>query len=201
MNSGLIPENTIVVFLSDHGEMLGNHQWTRKRNALESSIRVPFIIRLPNSMRKGHAESQSLVEIMDLMPTLLDLVDVPVPETVSGASLKRELLGGESLDRSFVHGECSHIPTENSGMQFIRDARRKYIWYPGTDKELFFDLEDDPDELVNLIDDPESAPQVDAFRNLLIQELNDRPEGFVEEGALRILGGPSPKNIPCRWDG
>jgi len=55
--------------------------------------------------------------------------------------------------RDYVHGECAQAPSSNSGMQYLTDGKRKYIWLPGQHRELFFDLENDPREMRHLADD------------------------------------------------
>ncbi len=192
-----IPANTLILFVSDHGEMLGEHQWIRKRSAFEGSARIPFAIRFPTGFGiEQRRRMDELVELMDVMPTLLDACGIDVPETVDGRSLI-PLLRGEDLSwRTHLFGECSRLETLNSGMQYVTDARWKYIYYPGTGAEQLFDLPADPKEMVNLADGPDHADVIARFRALLIEELKDRPEGFVQDGDLRPLGGPTPDSLP-----
>lgn len=189
----VIPRNTIICFVSDHGEMLGDHQWIRKRLAYEGSARIPFLMWFPKSfeINPGIVLDDS-VELMDVMPTLLEAVGIPLPEGIDGVSLM-PLLNGETseLCRKFIHGECAEIPTLNSGMQYLTDGKVKYIRYPGTGLEEFFNLEQDPNELCNLIDDPLWQPSLTIWRERLIDELSSRPEKFVDNGDLEITGGPA----------
>jgi len=69
-------------------------------------------------------------------------------------------------------------------MHYLTDGKRKYIWEPGIGRELFFDLESDPEERHNLLDDPQWKDEVDVWRGRLIEKLRDRPEGFVRGGQL-----------------
>ena len=183
-----IPPNTVIMFVSDHGEMLRQHQWIRKRSGYEGSARVPFLLRTPARMNLGRGQVlDQPVELMDVMPTLLDLAGVPIPEEVDGSSVL-PLLRGETSWREYVHGECSRLETLDSGTQFLTDGTRKYIWYPGPGKEQFFDLETDPDEMVDLaLDRP---AEVAIWRERIIRQLADRPEGFVEVATL--AGPPRP---------
>ena len=192
-----LPRNTVILFVSDHGEMLGDHQWIRKRSALEGSARVPFLLKLPASfgVREG-IKSDALVELMDVMPTLLDAAGVPIPDTVDGRSVLPLLRGEESDWRTHLHGECSRLETLNSGMQFIVDERWKYIYHPGTGIEHLFDLEADPQELVELSGDPAHEAELARLRGLLIAEIDGRPENFVQDGRLAVLGGPTPPYLP-----
>ena len=74
-----VPQNTVIVFVSDHGEMLGEHQWIRKRNAFEGSTHIPFLIHLPKNMGiKQEKVIDKAVELMDVMPTLLDIAEIEI---------------------------------------------------------------------------------------------------------------------------
>ena len=187
-----LPENTVILFASDHGEMLGDHQWVRKRNAFEPSTRIPFLLKLPKKMEIvqeiGHDE---VVELMDIMPTLLDVAGINIPETVDGKSLLPLLKNSKAGWRNYIHGECSGIPTLNSGMQYITNGDVKYIWYPGIEKEQYFDLRNDPCEMNDLSKDIERKNEIEHWRGILINEIKDREEGFVKNGKLAKLCGPT----------
>lgn len=189
-----LPLNTVVVFVSDHGEMLGDHQWIRKRNAFEGSARIPFVLRLPPDGRWQRARGQvrdELVELMDLMPTLLDIAGVEVPDTVEGTSLLPSILGEAASPRAVLHGECAIVPTLGSGMQYLTDGRRKYVWYPGTGAEHYFDLTNDPQEMRDLSRSAAHRSDIEDWRARMAEELDGRPEGFVKDGRLCVTGGPA----------
>lgn len=192
-----IPRNTIIIFTSDHGEMLGQHQWIRKRSGYEGSARIPFLMSFPQSfgLEQGR-QLNHVVELMDVMPTLLDAAGADIPNTVDGRSVLPLLRDGEAQWRDYIHGECSPLETLDSGMQFITDGHLKYIYYPGPGEEQLFDLDADPDEMHNLIDDPEYANAVQRQRERLINELDGRPERFVRDGVLVPLSGPTRPYLP-----
>tara|TARA_B100001105_G_C22392614_1_gene445170 strand:- start:2027 stop:2794 length:768 start_codon:yes stop_codon:yes gene_type:complete len=192
-----VPQNTVIVFVSDHGEMLGEHQWIRKRNAFEGSTHIPFLIHLPKNMGiKQEKVIDKAVELMDVMPTLLDIAEIEIPSSVDGQSLL-PLIHDEDIQwRNHIHGECAQIPTLNSGMQYLTDGKSKYIWYPGLGQEQFFDLEHDPNEMNNLINNPDYTNELDNYRSILINQLKDRPEGFVNNGTLVNLGKPTSQALP-----
>jgi len=193
----VVPANTIIVFCADHGEMLGDHQWIRKRNAFEPSARIPYLVRFPASLgvQQGTVRDE-VVELMDIMPTLLDAAGVPTPECVDGSSLLPLLRGATSEWREYLHGECAAVPSRNSGMQYLTDGKRKYIWYPGTGEEHYFDLENDPREMVDLSADPAHSSEMEQWRGRMVRELEDRPEQFTEDGRLKPIGGESPFFLP-----
>ncbi len=189
--------NTIVLFLSDHGDMIGDHQWLRKRNAFEGSARVPFLMRLPDSMggMKGQVRSE-VVELMDIMPTLLETAGVDIPDRVDGRSVLPLLRGAVPEWREYLHGECAIVPTAGSGMQYLTDGHRKYIWYPGTGEEHYFDLDSDPCEMHNLVGSAGHGGEIACWRKRLVAELKGRPEGFTDGATLKTLGGPTPLCLP-----
>ncbi len=178
--------NTIILFVSDHGELLGDHNLFRKSLPYEGSARIPFILsdpgdylKLPKNTRRDEA-----VELRDIMPTLLDAVGVDIPETVEGKSVLSLFDCSQSTWRSYIHGE--HELGERS-FHFITDGKEKYIWYSQTGVEQFFDLQNDPHEKINRIDDDAYSEKVSARRHQLIHELIDREEGYTD-GKRLIIG-------------
>lgn len=191
-----VAQPTIVVFTSDHGEMLGDHQWVRKRSPFEGSAHIPMLMRFPRSMDvQQETVCEHPVELMDVMPTILDAAGVALPDTIQGRSLL-PLLRGQTRWREYVHGECAAVPTLNSGQQYLTDGRRKYCWFPGQGRELYFDLEDDPSEMHDLAGQAGYADEVAEWRRILVGELEGRPEGFVRGGDLQKLDGTTPPFLP-----
>ena len=93
--------------------------------------------------------------------------------------------------RTFVQGEHTSCYTHEHGMQYVTDGKRKVAWFPGKDEELFFDLEEDPQEVHNLSNDPDRAIEVATWRGHLIAQLGDRPEGFTDGEKLIEQDGPT----------
>jgi arylsulfatase A-like enzyme len=167
--------NTVILFTSDHGEMLGDHHLFRKRLPYEASARIPFLLRAPAAC--GLPRGQTIdapVCLEDIMPTLLELAEVPIPETVEGRSLLPLLRGEDVPWRDYLHLE--HAPLHQS----LTDGREKFIWFVEDGREQFFDLADDPRECRNLIDDPTRQARIAEWRERLVAELRNRPEGFTD---------------------
>jgi hypothetical protein len=74
-------------------------------------------------------------------------------------------------------------------MQYVTNGKRKFIWFPRLDTEQFFDLEEDPGELTNLIDSPDRSAEIAEWRGFLIKELDDRGCGWVVDGKLHCTDG------------
>ena len=177
-------DSTIVLFTSDHGDMLGDHHLWRKTYAYEGSAHIPLVLMLPKSMRTGIRHTiGTAVTLTDIMPTLLDLAGLPLPPGLDGQSL-RPLLAEAPDPVRVVHFEHSTCYSEEQEMQGLTDGGRKYIWFPRADHEQFFDLAAGPHEQHDLEAQPEQQDEIAAWRQLLIRELDQRQAGLVENGQL-----------------
>ncbi len=135
------------------------------------------------------------VELMDIMPTLLEAAGVAVPASVEGLSLMDALRDEPVTWREYLHGECSNMGGQGTGMHYLTDGRCKYIWLPGWKVEQFFDLEADPHEQVNLAGDPAWQDTLAMWRQRLIGELIGRPEAFTDGQRLLPLAGATPSTV------
>lgn len=175
--------DTIILFTSDHGDMLSDHCFIRKSLPYRGSANIPFIVSGPG-IRRG-AVSESVVELCDVLPTLAELGGGSVPEGIDGVSLADELRSGKAIARGYIHGEHTNGDLSN---HFIVTPRDKYVWFSQSGcplgSEQYFDLERDPEERHNAIADAEYSARIAELRALLIAELEGRPEGFVQDGAL-----------------
>ena len=180
-------DNTYVCFTSDHGEMMGDHHLFRKAYPYEGSARVPMILKGPPGSGIGRGQvADQVVELRDVMPTLLDIAGLPIPESVEGQSFLPLARGAAVEWRPYLHGE--HTIFDQSA-QWLTDGHEKYVWYSGTGVEQLFDLDRDPRELRDLAAKPEAAARVALWRARLIEELSGREEGFTD-GKELIVGRP-----------
>ncbi|WP_127583493.1 arylsulfatase [Paenibacillus koleovorans] len=184
-------KNTIVIFTSDHGEMLGDHHLWKKSLPYESSARVPLLIQAPEAygIRPGTVIDKPVC-LEDIMPTILEMVGLDIPGSVEGRSLL-PLLHGERIHwRSHLHIEHSEGVIERElTFHALTNGKEKYIWFSWDGNEQFFDLAVDPSECRNLIGQAELGERIAHWRRLLIEELKDRPEGF-SDGSQLIPGRP-----------
>lgn len=158
-------ENTVVIFTSDHGEMLGDHGLLLKGcRFYEGLVRVPLIMSWPGQFLQNE-QRQALVELTDIAPTLLELAGIPIPTRMQGISLGKLLRDAAAADhhRDTVRCEyyCALNPAVREGINgayatMIRDERYKLVVYHGHRFGELFDLATDPDEFDNLWDDPAS---------------------------------------------
>ena len=180
-----IAQNTWFVFTSDHGDMQGDHNLWRKTYAYEGSTRIPFIVAPAKNLgMKARKVVDEVVELRDIMPTILEAAGVDVPNTVDGASLLSVMEKPDENWRKYIHGEHCKCYSEDQEMQYVTDGKRKYIWLPRIDVEQFFDLEDDPGELKNLIAEAGRQDEIEVWRGYLVSELEQRNCGWVKDGKL-----------------
>lgn len=180
-----LSDNTWVLFISDHGDMQGDHNLWRKTYAYEGSSRIPLIVAplfSPDNAIRPVAEE--VVELQDIMPTLLALAGVETPPTVDGASLLPLLQAPAPAWRRYIHGEHCTCYSPEQEMQYVTDGRRKYIWLPRLNREQFFNLQADPGETTDLVGAPEVQAELELWRGYLVQELAARQCGWVQDGRL-----------------
>lgn len=155
--------NTLIIFMSDHGDMCGDHGMTAKGcRFYEGLVRVPLIFWYPPYFQES-LRSDALVELTDIIPSLLELTGLPVDKLIQGKSLLPILTGekDQTSHRNFVRSEwydgvMAGKNTLNHGTMY-RNKRYKIVHYHGHKKGELFDLEKDPQELHNLWDDPSYA--------------------------------------------
>ncbi|MEM7144247.1 MAG: sulfatase [Verrucomicrobiota bacterium] len=149
-------ESTAIVFTSDHGYHLGEHDFWQKSNLHEEVLRVPLLMSVPG-FEPGRTES--IVELMDLYPTLSELAGLPVPEGVQGVSLVPVL-----EDHAAVVREDGALSLNNG--YSLRGPRWVYTWYNDGGEELY-DMENDPKQFTNEVGNPEYAPVLNERREAM----------------------------------
>ena len=189
-------DDTMVIFTSDHGEMLGDHYLFRKAYPYEGSARVPLLIHAPSHMGIQEGQVCDLpVCLEDIMPTVLEMAGVPIPPSVDGLSLQGVMQGREVQWRDYLHGEHAEGYGPHQSNHYLTDGRSKFVWYTDEGREQFFNLDEDPSETRNLAGVPEHREEVDRWRRRLVNELKDRPEGF-SDGIRLVAGKPHVALIP-----
>lgn len=155
-------DNTIVVYTGDNGLAVGRHGLMGKQSLYDHSIRVPLILRGPG-IPKGE-QRDAYVYLMDIYPTLCELCGLSIPASVEGKSFKTAITGGEPARRT-MYFAYTHL------IRAVKDERFKLIRYKlEPDKTQLFDLYKDPDETVNLYDDPRYRAVRDTLEELLLNE-------------------------------
>ncbi len=180
-------ENTLVVFTSDHGDMVGAHRWNQKTVFFDESARVPLFLSLPGTIQPG--TTKRLVNTgVDLFPTLCDFAGIPIPGNLPGLSLKG---GGDGriyivAANHLVQGaEVDGQKPEPNG-RMVRSARYKYCAYDmGEQRESLFDMEKDPGETINQAANPEYKSTLIQHREYLREWAVRHSDEFPTLGVLR----------------
>ena len=160
-----LADNTIVVFTSDHGYLLGHHHKYQKQHLFEEATRVPFIISVPWLKGQHGRGTSRITELVDLYPTLTDLANLPAPDTLQGTSLKPLLSDTESP----AWKKTQAFTISRSGGESIRTADWRFTqWSFGENGSELYDLKKDPGEFTNQAKNPEYASVVKMLRAQLI---------------------------------
>lgn len=179
-------DNTLIIFTSDHGELLMDHNLFRKSLPYEGATHIPFFISGGYNALKCVRNSvcNSLIELRDILPTIVDYAGGDIPQNIDGKSLL-PLLEKPSEDiRDYLHGEHSYGDKSN---HFIVTKKDKYVWFYKTGEEQYFNMEDDPMEEKNIIKDIKYKERIEQLKKYLIEELKDREENFTDGKTLNTI--------------
>lgn len=173
-----ISDRTIVVYTSDHGNLLGHHGLSGKAFLFDDDARLPFIIRYPGQPAAGRVVD-GLAEQIDVLPTLLELAGVTTPEAIEGRSLLA-MIEGRDPGRSTVYAEAA-ARGKHPDLRMLRTRRFKLVT-KGTGGGRLFDLATDPLERFDLWDDPDYAATRGRLERLLAQRIAQIESHPVQDG-------------------
>lgn len=207
-----LEKNTLVVFMSDNGFLMGEHGLIDKRNAYEPSVKVPMVAYAPGLLPKG-AVNEARVRNLDIAPTLLDVAGAKAPPQFEGRSVLPVATGKVAVkdwvEDDFVYEYYWEWTFPQTPTTFaIEHGKLKYIQYHGIwDLEELYDLSKDPGEMTNLIDDPAYLPaKIDLRARLFAKLANDKREHVVpytyrySSGLVwRDKDGPKAADFPSQW--
>ena len=174
-------DNTIVLFSADQGVAVGSHGLLGKQNLYDAGMKAPLIFAGPGI---PHGESQALMYLLDIYPTVCDLVGAAPPDGIDGLSFKPVITGESKSKRRELF--LSYLGIQRA----IRDERWKLIRYPQVNVTQLFDLQADPDEMHNLADDPVQRDRV----KLMLARLAEQQSVWGDHTPLTV---PNPK--PSAW--
>jgi len=187
-------DDTLILFTSDHGDMLGDYGLFFKGHFFEGSGRVPMILRPPPSMPGlvNAARFDRPVSLVDVMPTLLSAAGVDLPADTQGTALLPALRGDDPIGDRIFHGE---VGSEDRRIHCLTDGRHKYCWYRAGGAETLVDLVADPTEVNNLAGD-ESL--VSSWRSHLVELLSARSDSAVRDGHFQPAAYEAPSEAELR---
>jgi len=175
-------ENTVIIYSTDHGESLGDHGLIEKGcRFYEGLVHVPLVISWPGMVKEG-LQSEALVELMDVTPTLMEILGIPQPDYMQGMSLWPILSGKKSatFHKPMVRSEFFDALNQpfHTRATMLRDERYKLVVYHGIGLGELYDLEQDPGEFNNLWDETGSS----AIKNNMILKSFDASMMAVDLG-------------------
>lgn len=182
-----LAEDTVVIFVSDHGDMAGEHGRYGKKTYYEGSMHVPMIVRYPREFPGGRVVSSLVDPSVDTMPTLLELCGIEIPEAVQGTSYLPLLTGQADETRDAVFYE---ICMEREGPERFpipeRGVRTRDWLYVRTEAapKALFDLNDDPLELRNLVDSTEAREVMDGLDRMLREHMRRTDDDWATEAVF-----------------
>jgi arylsulfatase A-like enzyme len=192
-----LDNETIVIYTSDHGDFVGNHGMVEKcafgQNVYEDILNVPLIIKIPGKTQSGKRIAE-LVTLADVLPTLIDLLDLEVPELkypIQGESMVDVLLNNGSMEREYIVSESwsqASVITKDYKLGIMLDPTSAK---PDLDYrefgDMFFDRSKDPLELENGIGDPAYQAQIDLLRGYYDEFVQNTPATGKEEMIENLL--------------
>ena len=198
-------DNALIVYVSDHGDMLGDHHHWRKTYPYQGSARIPFLMQWPAGMAAAIPRGTALpqpVELRDVLPTFLDTAGSTAPGDMDGRSLLRLARDPAAAWRTAIDLEHAQIYRPGNYWSGLTDGRIKYVWFYPDGREQLFDLEKDPGETRDRSREAPYRDILEFWRGRLAAHLAERGEGFARDGrpALRkddLLYSPQyPKDEP-----
>ncbi|MGH0053681.1 MAG: sulfatase-like hydrolase/transferase [Sphaerochaetaceae bacterium] len=162
-------ENTIIILAGDNGLSLGSHGFLGKQNLFEEAIKIPLVISGP-SIKKNKIVENNII-LMDIYPTLCDLVGIEIPHSVEGTSFKNILQGKQGPSREEIY----YIMLDRARGIRQGDWKLCYYTFPdaGKTSEVLVNLREDPDELCNLAMDEQYATKKALLRDRIIELRNE----------------------------
>jgi arylsulfatase A-like enzyme len=188
-----LSDNTIVIYSSDQGFYIGDHGWYDKRWMYEESLKMPLIVKWPGVTKPG-SKNEDLVQNLDYAETFLDLAGADIPNDMQGASLVPLLKGESPSDwRNSIYYHYYEYPSVHMvPRQYgVRDHRYKLIRFYQFDEWEFYDLEKDPDELVNQYENPEYSDEIEEMK----VELERLRKHYADDSDVAVMPKQWQKDI------
>ena len=181
--SGIV-DNTIFVFTADHGDMMGAHGQTNKQQPYNESIKVPFLISYPAAFGNKGRKCDVLINSPDIMPTLLALSGLDIPNEVEGKDLSKILLGKKKDNVEATLISCvqpfGQWPRRKGGKEYRGVFTKQYTYVKDlTGPWLLFDNLKDPYQLQNLVADPLYKTIKIDLEKKLMSLLKERHDDFL----------------------
>ena len=183
-------DNALICFTADHGDMMGDHYHWRKTYPYEGSVRIPYIVKWPKSLKKEVPDGSILeqpVELRDFLPTFIDIAGGSVPPDMDGRSLLALVENKKPQWRKYIDMEHATCYSEDNYWCALTDGKMKYVWNLHNGSEQLFDLRNDRSEKHNCINDSAYSSVRREMYQAMVEHLKERGESFVSNGKLMTL--------------
>lgn len=189
-----LADNTLVIYTTDHGDLCGSHGMIDKHYMMyDDVVRVPMIMRWPGKIPAGGACDAFVSHELDLATTICSAAGVPVPDAFQGVDLLPVLAGVGSTGREDIFSQYFGCQFGLYSTRMVRDRRWKFVWNTTAQDELY-DLQNDPAELNNLIDDPDVRDELARLRGRVIHWCESIGDLVLNEFTRPQLEVPGVKN-------
>ncbi|WP_281615265.1 sulfatase-like hydrolase/transferase [Flammeovirga sp. SubArs3] len=173
-------ENTLIIFTSDHGDIQGRFGAMGKSldGFYDELVRVPLIIKAPQSQNKKMVKDTHQVSIIDIMPTILDYCGIELPKQVQGASLRPLVNEKKTSWRKYNVCERTYPHKNDYVCRMITDGHYKYVFY-SQGPDALYDLKKDPKELENVIDNKKYKAKVEELKGALVDWMKESNDTYL----------------------
>jgi len=179
LKSNNLWDNTMIVYTTDHGDLLGDCGTYFKSNFIEGAAHIPLIVKAPVSISyQKNIRSDALIGLDDLLPTFCDLASVKYPEDVSGKSFLPLLDGKNIKFRDYYHGQIEY-------QHMVLSNEYKYLYFVEDGRELLFERKNDPYDMRDISTEKKKITRY--YREKLIDILKSKRSSHLKNGKLLNL--------------
>ncbi|NBB78042.1 MAG: sulfatase-like hydrolase/transferase [Verrucomicrobia bacterium] len=188
-----LAEDTLVIYSSDHGDFCGGHGLMDKHYGMyDDIVRVPLILRLPGRVAAGALCPAFSSSSIDIARTILAAAEAEVPDSFVGRDLVALAREPGRLGRDYAFAQYFGAEGGAYSCRMLRDRRHKFVYHPVGDRHEFYDLETDPGELHNRIDDPDLAERIRRFKSDLFDTMKAEGDPLANRWTeIELKGAPS----------
>lgn len=192
LKNSKVGRDTVVIFISDHGENMGEHGMWWKNCMYDSAARVPLIISWPERWKGGQRRSK-VCSLLDVTRTIIDLADAKAPEDWNGGTMVNWLDDQKATWKDFAISQYYAKNTASSYVMY-RSGQYKYVYHskpvwPYPQERQFFDMKNDPKEFVNLETVPDYQQKIKQMHEALVAEVGEDPD-ITEDRCFRDISNP-----------
>jgi len=186
-----LANDTLVVYSTDHGDYCGGHgQMDKHFNMYDDVTHVPLIARLPGRIPAGETCEAFASNELDISRTLLEAADAEIPESFVGENLIGMANG--ATPREVITSQYFGTESGAYSMRMVRNEQYKFVYHPVGDMHELYDLQEDPGELNNRIDDPSLSEELSALKAKLFDEMKAQNDRLANRWTQVELKGERP---------